>query len=315
MDLKLSIIVPVYNVENYIEKCLRTLVNQTIDNYEIIVVVDGSTDNSINIIKEYKEKYPNIVTFYETENYGLSAARNYGLGKAKGEYIGFIDSDDYVTLDMFEKLYNHAISNCCDIVVCDYYKITNKKRKKIELGITNNDTKEEEILKSRPYAWNKLYKKSLFEKYNIYFPEGLIFEDICTIYPLLLQAKKIGYVNEVMYCYIYNRNDSIMKKKTRDDLSIIKILTILNDYCKKNGLFNQYNNLLCEINVRHIYYRIKEIKKYSNTKMYNIKFIYKSFILLNKNFPNWKKESNYVQKMKKRNKCMLYWQLKILLKG
>ena len=313
MNTTLSIIVPVYNVENYIEKSLESLVKQTIRDYEIIIVVDGSTDKSIDIVKKYKEKYPNIIKFYETENRGLSAARNYGMQKAKGKYIGFVDSDDYISNDMYEKLVGYADKNKCDIVVCDYYRMTEKENKEIILNISKTDTKDEIVLKSRPYAWNKLYKKSIFEKYNIKFPEGFIFEDICTIYPLLLEVENIGYVNEKLYFYTYNRNDSIMKNKNRKDINIVKVLSKLNNYCKNHGLFEKCNNLLCEINVRHIYYRIKEMKRY-NSRLYNMLFIYKSFKLLNKNFPKWKEKSKYVENMNNKKKSMLYWQAKILLK-
>ena len=129
--IKVSIIVPAYNVEQYIDKCLNSLVSQTIDDYEIIIVVDGSKDGSIEIVKQYYEKYPSIIKYYETANKGLSAARNYGLKKAKGEYVGFVDSDDYVSEKMFEKMYNYAINNECDIVVCNYYKVTEDEKSKM----------------------------------------------------------------------------------------------------------------------------------------------------------------------------------------
>ncbi len=312
MDIKLSIIVPVYNVEKYLERCLESLVNQTIKEYEIIIVVDGSTDNSIKIVKKYKEKYSNLIKYVETENRGLSAARNYGIDLAKGEYIGFVDSDDYVATDMYEKLYNCAKDNNYDVVVCDYCKITDEKQKEVKLEITSNSTLDEIVVNSRPYACNKIFKKNIFKKYNLKFPEGLIFEDICTVYPLLMRSKQIGYVNESMYFYCYNRSGSIMKNKNRDDLCILKILSILNDYCVKNNLFDTYNNLVCELNVRHIYYRLRELKKYNNKK-YNLKFVYKSFKFLREYFPRWKHECVYSKKIKKITKNMFFWQLRVLI--
>ena len=117
--MKISVIVPVYNVELYLSKCLDSLVHQTIESIEIIVVNDGSTDNSQKIIDEYKTKYPNKIKSYIKSNGGLSDARNYGIDKANGQYIGFVDSDDYVEINMFEKMYNKAISQNFDIVVCD----------------------------------------------------------------------------------------------------------------------------------------------------------------------------------------------------
>lgn len=314
MSKKVSIIVPVYNVEKYIGECLYKLVNQTIKDYEIIIVVDGSLDNSINIVKEYTEKYPNIISYYETENKGLSAARNLGLKKAKGEYVGFIDSDDSVSIKMFEKMYNCAVNNRCDIVVCDYCKVTGRYKEDVILDIKENDYKNDLIIKCRPYAWNKIYKKELFQKCNIEFPEGLIFEDISTIYPLLMQANKVGYVKEVLYNYNIRMN-SIMKSKNRDDQKIITVLDIMNKYCKEHNLFEKYKQLICEINVRHIYYRIREMKDYNNTKLYNMNFIRKSFRMLDKNFPGWKYKCKYASKIKEKQKNVVYWQLKILLAG
>ena len=117
---KVSVIIPVYNVQEYLRECLESLVNQTIkDDLEVIIVNDGSKDNSQNIIDEYVEKYPELFKSYIKENGGQGSARNYGVKKASGEYIGFVDSDDYIENDMYEILYNEGIKKKLDIVVCD----------------------------------------------------------------------------------------------------------------------------------------------------------------------------------------------------
>ena len=118
---KVSVIVPFYNVEGYIEKCLDTLVNQTLEDIEIIVVNDGSKDNSILIVKRFLEKYPEKIVYLEKENGGLSDSRNYALPHAKGEYVAFLDSDDYVEKDMYEKMYEIAKKENSDMVECDCY--------------------------------------------------------------------------------------------------------------------------------------------------------------------------------------------------
>ena len=117
--IKVTVIVPVYKTEEYLKKCLDSLVNQTLDNMEIIVVNDGSPDNSQKIIEEYKSLYPNIIKSFIKKNGGLSDARNFGLKYAKGEYIAFVDSDDYVSINMMQEMYNYASNNNKDIVVCD----------------------------------------------------------------------------------------------------------------------------------------------------------------------------------------------------
>ena len=116
----LSVIVPFYNVENYIEKCLETLVNQTLQDIEIILVNDGSQDKSVDIVKKYLNKYPDKITYLEKENGGLSDARNYALPYAKGEYIAFLDSDDYVEKTMYKDMYELAKKENSDMVECDF---------------------------------------------------------------------------------------------------------------------------------------------------------------------------------------------------
>ena len=137
--IKISVIVPVYNTEKYLPKCLDSLVNQTLKDIEIIIVNDGSPDNSQKIIDDYVKKYKNIKAF-EKKNGGLSDARNYGIKKASGEYIAFLDSDDYVTVDMYEKMYKKAISQHFDMVVCDLNYVYNDKVVKAYSNIKDDTT-------------------------------------------------------------------------------------------------------------------------------------------------------------------------------
>ena len=118
--IKVSVIVPVYNQEKRLHRCMDSLVNQTLDSIELIVINDGSTDKSLKVLNEYKEKYPKKIKLITRENKGISITRNEGLSIAKGKYVGFVDSDDYVELDMYEKLYNKVEQEKCDIVICNY---------------------------------------------------------------------------------------------------------------------------------------------------------------------------------------------------
>ena len=138
---KVSIIVPFYNVENYIEKCLETLVNQTLKDIEIILVNDGSKDRSIDIVNKFLKQYPEKIVYLEKENGGLSDARNFGIPHAKGEYIEFLDSDDYVEKDMYENMYELAKKEDSDMVECDFYWEYPDKLKKDE-GIIYHGKKE-----------------------------------------------------------------------------------------------------------------------------------------------------------------------------
>lgn len=213
--MKVSIIVPVYNTQKYVSKTLDSLVDQTLEDYEIIVVNDGSTDNSQKIIEEYVEKYPELIRAYYKENGGLGSARNYGLQYAKGEYIGFVDSDDWVDEKMYQTMYQKAINEKCDIVICDFTSIYDGW----ESGWRSTGYRGENVSPEKrdfmlyclepAVAWNKLYKKDLFYLAN--FKKGW-YEDIATTPILLSYAEKIGYLPIQLY-YYRQRNDSITYKK------------------------------------------------------------------------------------------------------
>lgn len=212
---KVSIIVPVYNVEKYLEKCLDSLVNQTLDSYEIIVVNDGSPDNSQEIIDKYVEKYPGIVFAYKKKNGGLGDARNYGIDKARGEYIGFVDSDDWVDKKMFEAMYNMAKQENDDIVICDATEINDGwEAGKLSAGYRGPRTGG--LIKHADFiahslepavAWNKLYRKSLFHLVKF---ATIWYEDMATTPILLSYAEKIGYLPIQLY-YYRQREGSIIK--------------------------------------------------------------------------------------------------------
>ena len=163
--IKVSVIVPVYNVEKYLDKCLDSLGRQTLKDIEIIVVNDESPDNSQKIIDKYSKKY-SVIHGYKKKNGGVSDARNFGIKEAKGEYIAFVDGDDYVSIDMYEKMYEKAKAGNFDVVVCDLnyvYEDGSIKRvsSKIEKDTTNI---KKTYVNMYPCVWNKIYKRGLFSK-------------------------------------------------------------------------------------------------------------------------------------------------------
>ena len=173
--VKVSIIVPIYKVEKYLKRCLESLVSQTFQEIEIICVNDGSPDQSQKIVDEYVEKYPHLVKGYLKENGGLSDARNYGLNLASGDYVAFIDSDDWVEPEMIEKMYRAAREQEADLVICDFVMDweTKEKESLYISGIRQESTDfMRNVLLSGPSAWNKLYKKDLFLKTDIRYPKG-----------------------------------------------------------------------------------------------------------------------------------------------
>ncbi|MBP5511906.1 glycosyltransferase [Candidatus Saccharibacteria bacterium] len=211
----ISVIVPVYNIEEEIAKCLLSILLQRFVDFEIIVVDDGSTDQSPKILDEFAEKYSQIKVFH-TKNHGLSAARNYGLKKAHGKYIAFIDGDDYVDPNFLSKLYQSIIDNSSDMSVCGYTEFSDRKikdycpRPEVLSGfdVTKRLLTHQENLDI--VSWNKLYKKSLFK--TVQFPVGLNHEDNYTTYKLLYQCERVSFINLPLYNYV-RRKKSITKKE------------------------------------------------------------------------------------------------------
>ena len=243
-DFILSIIVPIYNTEIYLRKCIDSLINQTLSNIEIILINDGSTDGSEAICNEYAKLYKNIIVINK-ENKGLSDSRNIGLKNARGKYIGFVDSDDWVSNKMFETLYKLCIKNDADIAQCDFYReYKNNEKLKLDNISQNNITiysgNESLQLLDTQYGenmvvlWNKIYKREIFEE--IEFPIGKINEDEYVTYKLLHKSKKIIDINVPMYHY-RQRDNSIMNKEfNMNRLDIINALEERREYYKKHDL-------------------------------------------------------------------------------
>lgn len=227
MKPKVSVIVPVYNVENYLEKCLNSLISQTLLDIEIIVINDGSTDSSGKIAKQYAENYTKIRAF-DKVNGGLSDARNYGIDKATGEYIAFVDSDDYVEPQMMQKLWDLATKHNAEIVICNLQKVD--ENGKLTQKLTQIPHFDEEIdLMSQfsvfsdisYFACNKLFHRKLFV--NSRFKKGIHFEDIELIPQLLLKCTKIAKTDAFLYHYL-ERSNSISKTHTKKGLDILNAI-------------------------------------------------------------------------------------------
>lgn len=234
----ISIIIPVYKVEKYLEKCIQSVINQTYENLQIILVDDGSPDNCGKICDEYAKKDHRIEVIHKS-NGGLSDARNKGLEIAKGEYIGFVDSDDYIEADMYEVLYNLLKQYNADVSICNFYTVSQEK---IAIKNADNGIKEYtriEILKEilldnniQSYAWNKLYKKELFDE--IKYPVGKKYEDIGTTFYLLEKCNKVVVTGKPEYYYI-NRQDSIVNNVTETTITdYIELIMQRYDYIEEN---------------------------------------------------------------------------------
>lgn len=232
--MKVSVIVPIYNVERYIEECLISLINQRFDDYEIILVNDGSNDDSISIANNYLSKFSNI-KLINKENGGLSSARNYGLKYAIGEYICFVDSDDIVTDEYIYNLYNKAKENEVDIVLASHKKIWENgliKDVKRETFNENEILSGKEVLLKQlrkkdfmAEVWDDIYRREFLEKNNITFYEGIYHEDEEFTFKALLVAEKVGFLKS--YDYLYRQRENSIMSSTKIEKRVADILTII----------------------------------------------------------------------------------------
>lgn len=305
MKDKVSIIVPIYNVEKYLSRCIDSLLAQTYENIEIILVDDCATDKSGEIAKDYAKKNPEKCKYVKREkNGGLAAARNTGIKEALGAWLSFIDSDDWISKNFIEHLLIKAKEKDADIVVCDYRKVYDDGKEEIMnslADLTDDSSIEDKIAYIRSSSCSKIYKSEFWKKQNLYFPENIKrAEDLGVIFPLLTRTKKIAILNEPLY-YYYQRIGSISNniKKERIDLSFYDDavdLIIVN----AQGRYNLEIEYHCiqelmygktMLMIRHLYSN-KEIK--DHLKEFKNKY------------PNWEK-NKYLKKYNKAKRLFIWF--------
>lgn len=255
-----TVIVPVYKVEPYLRRCLDSIVNQTYKNLEIILIDDGSPDNCGVICDEYAEIDKRIKVIHK-KNGGLSSARNVGLDVFKGEYVSFVDSDDVVSLDMIEYLYDLLSDNNAEISVC-LHEIVRDNHRWISFKNVNNQTvTPKECIKKLLYndgvdtsAWAKLYKASLFN--NVRYPQGKLFEDIATTYKLFFNANRIALGNEAKYSYILRNSSIVGSSFNEKKLDLLE----MTDEMGRNVL-NVYPDLSKAVLRRRVYARFSTLNQ------------------------------------------------------
>ncbi len=305
--MKISVIIPVYNSSTYLRKCLDSVVNQTLKDIEIIVINDGSTDDSKNIIEEYTVKYKNII-FIDQENKGIGKTRNIGIKKATGEYITFVDSDDYIKENMLEEYYKYAKKHNFDLVIGSYIKKINNK----EIIFENNKFKTGNV-KTTPQIlylieygpWAKLYKREMLINNNIYFDEKRKYEDMPFVSKALLKSKLIGQITEPYYYYIIHNNSetTTMDKRVFDILDILKEIK---DYYKREYYLRDELDyvIIDKVTTYMLQQRVQKDNKL------RIEFINAGYAFLNKNIKNWRgnkyyKKTNFLKRIIKNNKKIL----------
>ena len=218
--MKLSIIVPVYKVEEYLGECVDSLLSQTIDDYEIILVDDGSPDNSGKIADEYAAENPDMIRVLHIDNGGQGRARNFALDIAKGDFVGFVDSDDWVTHDMYEKLYTRAVDTGADVVVCDFMeRFADGRENVLPASIQDN------WLGSAGSSCNKIFRRSLVGELR--FPVGLWYEDFYFSAVMLLRSKHTEFISEPLYIYRRGQESTMHNNNAAKNLDMLTIMDML----------------------------------------------------------------------------------------
>ena len=293
---KISIIVPVYKVEKYLRRSMDSLVNQTLDDIEVICINDGSPDNCLSILKEYKEKYKdkNIVII-DKQNEGVWKGRYDGIKKATGEYIAFVDSDDYITLDYAEKLYTAAKKDNSDIVVSGYYRVdveTEHVYSTEMTGFTDRkidmDVNPEDILTINTALWNKLYKAEVLKKLKNLEKPPRILDDMMFLLLAYLNTKTISFIDNPLYYYMV-RSDSIMSQIKKEQIestenAMIEIKNIYqNDENGKNRIEVIDSMAFLHFGISLMFRMSSDKKNFKSVLKQNRKYLDENFSLWRKN--------------------------------
>lgn len=253
VDVKISIIIPVYNVEDYLNQCLDSVLSQDFSNFEVICICDGSTDKSLDILKNYAQNDSRVKVISQTNN-GPGNARNVGLSHAQGEYVLFVDSDDFLSENSLSQIYDNAVSNQSDIVIFDFYRLDeiNNENKKSGFHLKdlfaekdfNNFTFSYEdikkhVLNSYFNIWLKMFKKSFIDKIQLVFPEDCCYEDVLPHVKAMLLAERISYLPKHVYNYRVSNLNSIMNDKTKI-YDIIGVVNSIESFLKDNDFFEKF---------------------------------------------------------------------------
>lgn len=289
MSKKLSVIIPMYNVEKYINKCIQSVLDQTLEDIEIIIIDDGSKDKSYSIALEYKKKYPEQIILLKQVNKGQASARNVGLSKARGKYIAFVDSDDFIDKEMYSKLVSEAEKFDLDIVQCNYLNwYSNSSNKNFPYKFKNIGSNVYDGVTYFNYEpslspCDKIFRKQFLNDINFCFEEGRYAEDVLEISKAFYFARRVKYLNEIMYYYRRNsfnstRNSIELQKTIKLGVDKIFIAYKLNEFRKSKN----WNGSVRKIIVRNIIgafikkeilnkeYRNKVIDEFKKRKAFKI---------------------------------------------
>lgn len=291
---EISIIVPCFNSEKYIKRCLDSLLNQTLKDIDIIVVDDGSTDSTSNIVKSYSD---NRIRYFIKENEGIAEARNFGVSKVNSEYFGFLDSDDYCEPETFETLLNKIKKDNSDLAICNFiWEFEGESSKNYIEHEGPYNLGKEMMLGLFATLWNKVYKTSFIKSLDYNFIKGYRYEDASVLYKMCSYVKKISFIDKPYFHYT-QRKGSITRTYNEKVKDMVFIFNDLYDYYNNHNLLDEYKNELEYVFIRFFlgnsFLRSAKIKdKEDKENTLNM-----SWNILNEKFPNWK-NNKYINKSK-----------------
>lgn len=284
---KISVIIPVYNTEKYLKKCLDSLVNQVYRDFTAILVNDGSTDGSYDILCDYERKYPEIFKVYNIENSGRANARNYGLKKVRTEYFTFLDSDDYIDEAMLWDLIS-AMNKNVDVVACDCARIVDGVEKGVIKNFNDNiEDLSKALMLSNPGPHSKLYRTSIFIENNLEFPKNVkLYEDLGLMPLVGLYTNKIVYIQKPLYKYVIHEGSALRQDTLNDNMyDIFTIMNIL-----KEKIPSEYSEELEYLYIEHLL-RSASLRyiNYPNGEHY----VQKISDIMHKEYPNYQNNKYY----------------------
>ena len=290
---KVSIVVPIYNLEKYIPRCLDALVNQTLEDIEIICVNDGSTDSAPQIIEDYKRRYPDKVKTFHKENGGEWSSRTYGLKQATGEYVGFIDSDDYPELTWAEKLYNAAKENDADLALCGYDRIILETGQVVAKEMTQYGHLVKEVnfdddftVFVNPSLWNKLYRLEKVKDME-FLPFRGCNDTLFLINAFAGRIKKMAFIPDILYHYYLRGSSQIHSLKEEDIHNLQKYFLVTKENIVKAGKYDEMKNVLDMMAYLHL--AISWLYRVSYNPDVNVNKVQDDIIdYLDKNFSAWR---------------------------
>ncbi len=243
-EMKVSVIIPVYNTKDYLRKCLDSLLAQTIDEIEILAVDDGSTDGTTDLLKEYADKHPERIKAFYKENGGQGSARNLALQYAKGEYLGFVDSDDWVDLDMYEKMYEKAKQDNADIVICD---ITDHYP---TYDVYHHSSTFTDKFSVTPSACNKIFRSDVIG--DIKFPEGIWYEDFEFTTKNLMCTDNISVIHKDFYHCHCREVSTMSNNNAKKNMDMLTVLSDLESFVKERGIEQKHRETLEYLYIDHV---------------------------------------------------------------